>query len=1847
MDIFVPFPVNSDQSIHQRMLSALGTIQSNTGEVRDYISIFNHDVGALNNLLNNPSSIYAYHEDALRKQEDYNAALADSKSRWDSDDKQLEIGKSVIKSLSEHKKRFKYAVAKMESVKEKSNQLLDMLSLNSHSGDFWHHLDQLAAELDEKDKTHYLDALFGAAENLDAMDSGNRFDLLNALIGDLDNLSQEAVQKMARQKDNAGEYEKGDQYTLLVTELNSVVSKRQERLKYLRLDWQSQDIFVLANADDLLKMRQDLDNFKQFLKFIEKGVSIDAESPSDQKIKHIISLNKNRLDRLNKAIVQAMSWRIHAASLKKDLQFDDNQYALIKEIKQLVFLYDDAEALAPVSHLLGIPSQSLSTGMDFESFELLMQVIKESGNKSAINKWKHSKWVKDIENENFIPIERRGLNLIPQVLSPLISDKPGWSLGSWTRYYYFQTTQITNDILGWLRKKFLGKHSEFVTLLNESIYQIKKFSETIDQAKEDNKSLNLYHLSQSSAFKDALSIPHYIKAERLKGRSLKPSWTVGVLLKWVPFFNRVHTFLFFDIWNSTIDNALVSYKENCRNIAEKIIQDFEFSLFESIKNKVFLLPPNLLADIRRFVSEYGDAMMIAKFERMNQPIHILKKFKFLYPPADSENNRRLNEDSVHAFLSFARKYWSDEEYQAAEEVSKIILREKVPASDRELTELFHKTKVLYTSKTKEKEFMYFLKHIAHEYVFLTGDQGDNNSLKFLERFYPNAAKNWRNERIENLDDKFIFIHALLDIQPNFERKFNLSDQYDVGQAKLEYRLIGKYIQDLNLVRKNQAHYINTLCEKAHEYVKSYQGGNNEYREIILAIGQIQPTIASDYISTRLKWVFSHSDYSFDENATAFYLRAFKIPGMTDALCETIDRQFSGKPSHLDSLIDSLDNGQIKGVFLAKRLQYLMKNKSYEEIVATELFDDMSNNKVFISSMNDYFDKIIQDAIQKDDFKTLETDGFCHMIERFGSLVNKEAYRILRLKRLLATNDFERIQVYVNSLLPYVKNLNDDLITLDKGKKLLVSMYEEYVEDMYLNNQWHAHAQYLLEHFSMNLCPELLHKVRVLWLRKYLTHPQVFSELASMTHPTLDLKFHQDNKQIPNEDINLKQFYGAQIESVAALVNARLNRYTVNISDSMIQLLNRYLKDPGLKTLDNHHLYKKKMEDFQRARDIVLALKQSNYDLMFDLVDHFIEDHVGQQRLLDSEQSAARRTVIEYQASILESIYEAMFEQIRKEFLSSGQLFSSELKVKDQVLGRIMRRVYHSKLPDVWKTETLFLHENYQAAFSLLNKIQDNLVINNLHLLNISSEDAILLRRYLAKAVKKGLMSRVRLVMSILSDTDPLYLALEAFGDILTDTALRQSQIDIKAKVLSQFENKHNRFDKKVESLTQDIIARLKQGQPLKNLPLFVDKKSSLQITFIQALSPKVQQELQEMLSTRICLIMEAPMPEDELGAREEWECYSLLVEWLSSSSKLKKQIEQEVTPCVDRKLTEAREYFRALESTMDRVLSVESKEVHSAKEWGSYLSGQSKQMHMHLELNTDVLDKERQLLQLSMFTRLFGSHEQKCELDELLQNVLIRLRRAMMDGQSDPFREHCIKFAEKLVTLTGNKAQSEQCARLISLWNKFTAHEEMNIDTLKSMALKESLPVFLKKFDNDLFQYFIDKYHLSDGFVKFLEVKLRTWPYEDGHFDFTKVKKQHTLKDFKSWMEQHKVKKRFLTFGGKVNDRAAKKLYVAFCLSAQAHQIARILEQRIAANDLHTFNIKLFTDVLTDLNEKVNEDLGFSSKSLEKHFFEVMGVDIEYFVSWEERPTTLTSSNDGDEAIDSSMRIGSAKHAVH
>lgn len=1847
MKIFVPFPLDGNQAIRRRLSDALGSFQNSSGGVQSFIDMFNHDVEALNNILNKPPSLFQYQQEAHDREQEYNWAIQDSKERWHGDNINIGTGKSVIANLTTAKKRYLRAKAIMELKEQRSSNILEMAELEGNASNFWHALEKQAILLDKADKKRdYCDNLFLAAQSIDELDNGDRFDKLNSLVGDRAQVTADEIGQIIAALDSTDEQ---SNCTALIKELEGTIGNRQKRLKFLKKDWQAQNIFVLADSKDLLQIRKDLNNIKQFLLFIDKSLTLNPEDPVDQKILRVLGHNLEKLKTLNKALIQALAWRIHAGGIKEDLRFDDPYYAIIQEIRQLVFLYDGKTELDPVlPHLTGLKEELFSNAMDLSTFEQCSKFLKESKDASALRKWMGTKWVKDKDKQNIISVEAREQNLIPAALSEYIPKKPGWTIGSLVRYYFFQTTNIGKNFLDWLRRKYLGPHSEFITLFNETHYQIKIFCKKIQDPSNERFRLNLYSLSQSSAFKNAIEIRQFIDRAKSKGIALKPSWTFSVLIKWLPLINRHFTYLFYSTWEKLLNTSIGEYRKNCEFIAAKLIDNYKVSLFESIQKKVFLLPNNLLKDIELFIQEYGSKELLSKFRIINKPINILKEFKFLNPQEDDAAVRTLNEDNVHAFLTFAEKYWTEEEYLAAKEISKLILREWVPSSNADLTDLFEKTKVLYKSNEKRKEFMHFLKYLAREYTFLTGDKGDEESLKFLERFWPDAAKSWENERSENLDDKFIFLLSIFDADPHFEVDLTQTKLFDAGQIKLDYRLVDKYIQDVDV---KDEHYISDLLDKANGYVDKYDGSNNVYRSAVLNLGVHQPRLVMRYFEKRIGWLFANSTYQMTGGDKEFYLHACNNPQVRDALFDIIDERFTGQSDHLDELIDYINNPQMRGLYFAKRLQYMMANHSYQEILQTKIFESLSQNTTFIQEMNQYFNSIIQESLEAENIKMLESEGFCHMIERFGSSVNIEAYRILRIKRLLELNDFEHIQAYVQTLLLYVKDLDGELLHSEKAKALLRSTFEDYVVECEQAGEWHAHVQYLLKFFSMDLCPDLLNKVRLLWLKNYLLTPEKFSDTASIHRPTLDIRFHQENLQIPNEELDLTRFYGDEIQNVAKVIDQRLSQYSAGINENMLLLINRYLKDAGIKVQDQSNIYRKKMEDFQRAKDIIQALKHSKYELLFDLLDHFLIDYQGQKQLLSHKKTRYRKEIVDQQERILSSIYHEILEHVKLSLLSSGQIFNDQLDVKQDEIGKIVNLIIRSKLPESFKQQLIYLSKNNEEAHQLLESIQDNLVLERLHLFKIKTAEVELLRKFLSKPVKLALVRRMNIVQGFLMEDDPLHIALSAFKDILMleENAENNERLTEARQIISAFKGEQKKTNRHIRDLASDIIQKLNHNQPISDLALFSNSKSSLQITFIQSLELKRQLEIADALINKLKSLSKQEVLEDEQADRHEWQCLASLYSWLFSIEKVKQKLEAKITPIAKEKFPRAQNYIQDLEHAMDDIL----KGRQLSSKFKSWIAVKSNTLHMlpnGIQFTSDVLQHENHLIHLSMFIRLFGGEQEKQALDGLIQEVLVRLRRAMMQGQFDPFRQHCIKFADKLVTMAGNDVQQEQCAKLMSLWNKFTSHDEYSVGQLKTQALEESLPDFLTRFDTKLFSYFTDRYNLKEDFVHEMRSRIRGMSYKKDTLNFDEILAKIPFKNFKKMMVPKDNKFRLFTSIRKVDERAAKKLYVAFCLALQAHQVAWILSQRIEKNNLSSFNVGIFVDVLTGCKETLEEKLKFNSHSLDRHFSALLNIQKDYFVSWDkeaEQPTNTESiKHEASEEEDEVERIMS-KSLVH
>ncbi|MCS5708733.1 hypothetical protein CC99x_007430 [Candidatus Berkiella cookevillensis] len=1808
MDIFIPFPVESDQLIQERLSSQLGTFQDEAGKLKDYVSVFNHDVEALNNLLNKPPSIYSYYEKAVSLQTAYNESLAKAQTRWQNSEKSFEIGSSVIKDLTEQKKRFESAHAAMNAVEEKNLRIRGMLGLLPKEevyAHFWDKIESCANALDKNDRKNYKDAVWCAAKALDDYDKGARLGVLLPLLEQPETITKEYLIKKAIESDKG---EKGKTYQI-IEDVTSLISQRTTRLKNLKTDWLSQGVFAQASAKDLLKIKIDLQNFKSFLDFIENGIHLKRDFPTDEKIKNIISINKRKLARLEQNLLSAMSWRVHAASIGSNVRFDDNHFALMKEIRDLVFIYDQKEDLSIIQPLLRQNQASLSYDMDFATFQTLVKFIKRSDDEKAKSKWYLSKWVNGEKAESdFIPVVLKNNVLVPKELSAFIPDSQGFSLTNWIHFWFFQTHTIASDFLGWLKRKFLGAHSEAVLLINETIGQIKKFKTQLEEAKAQGKGLNLSFLSQTAAFQDALEIPDILIREKKRGESLKPSWTVGVLLKWVPFFNRHKNYLFFNIYHRLLEQSEFEMKKDGQLIAIQIVKDLEYSLFDNIKQKVFLLPQNMLIDIHRFLTLYGDASLLAQYNRIMHPINILKKFNFLHDIKPEEEFRSLNEDNVYSFLSFAKKYWTSQQYQAALLISGLILREKLPSTEDELTTLFQYTKFLFdfqNEKEAKKEFLLLLAYIAKQYVFSTGDKGDDAAYLFLKKFYPKGYQNWKDERNENLDDKFIFIRSLLDVSKDQEKNLDPQKQYDAGQIKLEYKNIGKYIHDLKSAQ-NEKPYMKLLYKLFQNYVKNYSGNNAVYEDIILSLGDVGLIV--EYSDKRFSFLLSHADQSITTKDEAqFFSNAVKIQEVTQKLYQILKERYDGSHHAFDQLIENMNHPAIYGIYYAKRLQYLIKNKNYQEVLdSKQLFDIVTHNPIFISEMNEYFDASVAHAIKKNNFSKIETLGFMHMIEKFGSLVNKEAYRVLRIKRLLEINDLQHTQIYVEALLKYIPDL-DSFLTLEKGKNLLAKIYTDMLKNLKENNEWRGHLQYLLDFFGVQQSKELLQENRALWLNLFLSKPDKFSEMASLGRPTLDLKYHYENIKIPTTETNLSQYYGKQLDAVFEMIVKRLDAMNEDMSDDVIRLIERYTKDTSFKTHPQFMLLTKKIEDAKRAQQIIQALEMGDMSLAVDLLNHFIEDFEGQKELMQFDSSILKKKITDYQQRVLEYLYICFVDKIQDEIILEQNSASKKLEKLNEQEFSYIEKIKISKFSVSVKERIQDLIQKRSQIFHAYQAIYHNMDIEKLHELVLNEEDAILLKYGVSKKMRSQLLVRIEVILGLVSPHDSLAISLNAFHKYLSSSGIELKTSSDLLNQLKLFRRTQTQYPELAEQLAQTLIERLNSNQSIRDLALFRDKNSTLQYTFAKYLSSKTKDALANALCERIGRLMQGDLHDafDIVFERNEWLTYSMLYQWLMASEKINtSRLEKELSKKSEKYLSNMMIAFSNLESTMDALLS--------KREALSTAPHFDKQVP--ISLDAKLLEKEMEFLKQCLFIRMFGNAAQTEEIDRLLEQVSKRLRQAFMSGEIDPFREHCIKYADKLLTIAGNQNQRVQCAKLMSLWNRYLASNTELLQVQKE-AMRDTVPVYLEQFEKNIYEYFIKKYKLDNNFLSCMFDLSKKIKLNEDLFDAKNILSAYSIHSFMNILKKYSQRSSRLGFGA-LKERDAQKLYIAFCLVIQAKQLASLSIKKLGDSSVRSFDIAHISGILTTTMLGLYKELGIKSNHFQRAMQMAICTDKDYFVSW-------------------------------
>ncbi len=1757
---------NESHETKARLNALLGTFVTEQGE-QNYFEAFNQAVNTINQLLEQPKSEVEKNQKSYQLQEEYNNALEVAKARWTNGEKEFGLVTSVAKELSARKKLYEQGLEDLITF-EKKVDIIDSFST-------------------------YEDPNSTAKED-------SPWSRLHKIACDIDKNEREA-KKWTKDKE--------------IPETNT----RESKLKQCRLSWQSQGILAKCNMQDLLNIEKEFDNIQAFIDYIEKAVPQSSTNRIDRNIRVSLSINKRILNRYREKCESTYHWKLQAASFAGNLRCDDSLLALTKALKLSVFDNVGLFDLESISDLLEVPKGTISFSMNFKQFGTLLKRFQSSSKAEALKKWLMSRWATNPDNENLIKVTAINGYLIPTCVVSLVPSTRGYTPGSWIRYWFFRTNEIMTGVWRWLRNKLVGHYQETATLVNESYRQISNFEILIKANRNLGNTLNLNYISESSAFLAGLELPNILNDEMKRGEALRPSWTMGVLLKWVPLFNRARSYNFFALWRNELTVAKQAIHDKCQNIAKYLVDDFESLLANSISQKSFLFPQGLMADLECFVKTYGTTDDFSRFKEISDPITILQKFDFLNPPVEKDNHRTLNSDAIFAFLRFAEKYWTQEQVTAVKAIVDIILRNKIPKNVSEDEQLKKSIICLLKDKDKSDIFKKLMEKIAIKYLFTTGDDNNDDAYHFLERFAPSAFETWKAKRIEDIEDKFILLNNILSTRVKREMDLSGEDIYEAGSTQLKYKNFALYLNDIiNADKMNGTHYKKLLTRQAEKYVRAYKGENARYADFLLKLcneGNID--LLKEYVKKRFTNLFelskSKEAISTTPQEYQFYAQFSKYPDLIAVVQNVINEKYQGQEAELAEEMLSFNHPEITALYFGKHVEYLVVNEQWQKLVRDkDLYKDFFNNPSFVKYLDNVFTQYFERLIKNEEWGKLESSDLSNVVEQFGNLQNKETYRLLRIKRLLKKNDTDSTKAYLSEVKPFLSGtLETTLITLPKAKALLLEAYAEHLKECQSKKKWEGHFQYFLEFFLPSENKQLLYDIRLLWLENYLCQPEKFADADVLERSFLEAKVHSDNKEVPNDETNIASFYGNEnLPYVRSLLMNMLDTVNDQLDDEHVRLIKYYLRDNAFNLEKSWPLFNKKFEMYQKGMKIAYCLKFGSFFDAVKLLEDFEYQVSGLETLNQESPDFIREQVIAYNKQITIKLMVIFYDCLKETIINPRlieKIDTTEFKEytktlvekQNSMVGIIDQSNLSSQVKEIVKN----LAVNANMTSSKLCQFISNLNFGKLHLIDFDEKDIEQYNVILSKAAQEAVVHRVQTIKEYLSEDDPLTSALEAFSLLLVDNYKSQKLKEKDLEILRRFGAIQRNYPEMANQMADKLIASLLSSEELTSYNIFKDPNGSSQNAFINHISGASKNKLITSLKSRIEELMITDIKSSISKQRTEWLCHGKLFEWLivdwsSQSTMLRMTVNQ----WAKESLIEATSAIQTLLDKFDNII-LKKNSLSVKPDAGEY----------HPDPQAVAL--QQNLLQKALFVRSFGDDEQKKVLDKMLAEIAKRQRRSMMSGLSGPFAEHCLDFTEKLLNLAGSEQQRKECIRLIKTWNRYHSG---SLKEVRSLAIEESIPKYIAEIDNSIYQYFIKKHNLSDEFTQLMRSKLEGINLKDEFIEPSQLLKAYPIASFLQLLTEHARTRTHGFFYSKPSENDAQKLFVAFAIAVQAHQLATIW-QKSKGNPQQGSMIFKPEDISRPLSLLVNNlskrfDIGRGE--FNRSITQAILKDSDFFASW-------------------------------
>ncbi len=1812
--------------IEQRLNELLGQFVDSQGVKQNYFDIYNHDLGVINHLLAHPPSESSFYQKAYESQEEYNQAMELAKKRWEKGNKEFDIGKVIVKDLATRKKQFQDTVEDLATYEQKLKDIESFSNAQEPQksalkrGSPWWQLQTIADEQDQADLNDITERLKAIAVKLDIKDKGERAALLEQITAMHTFDKKEDYKVWLLERASMLDKKDNKKRVGILNELFPLFAGRNERLKNLRSAWLAQGVLAKASTDDLIKLKEVIDNFSALMDIIEKPLT---SKPVDLKIKEQLTANRRVIELIMQQIEAAAVWRIKGASQYGNLRLDDALFVLRREFSQTVFQFDDVSVLNRFSDIASMAVDSISYGCSLQNFNVLHKLLQRSKNVKVQQQWLNSRWATNSDKRNLIEVTVQGNAIIPKVVAPSVPLKPHYfPPGAWIRYWFFRSNELLTGFWGWVRKIWVGISNEAVTLINETYRHVDSFEKTVRENRTEGKGFNLLFLGQSTSFLDALEIVPILAAEKQRTKEMVTKGVLGAILRWTPFFKVKLTSEFSETWLKELERAEKAIKDKSTKIASYIMEDFEDMLLDSIENKSFLLPANLMNNLEKYIQYYGSEADLKRLQQIASPLYVIRKFNFLVPPKNDDLFREIDDDNVTAFLRYAEKYWSEEQVTAVKVIVGIITRTNIPKNAAEDELVFEKVKCLIAEQDKRKVFTEVMTRIAKDYVFTTGDNGNDDCLYFLDRFASDAARTWRTHRSDNVDEKFTFINNLLIQESGAEKDLTSNEVQEIGATQFKYNSYDRYIKDIEIAeRESKARRMLLLKQQASAYIKKYSGDNLAYADLMFALSpeRVEPFVL-DYCEKRFMWLIEQDNLDnslgLSEADERFIATVKSYPNIIAKLVTLIKEHTDGADDQLSEWVLRFNAPTLTATYFNKRFEKMLNENKFRDILQDgDFYEQLLANPLFAKGVYETLSAKLSTYASTEDWDGLCSDHFFNVVEKVGTLQNKEAYRLLTIKYLLMMNNSNLTEKYITKLAEYVGAANlDKMTTLPKAKQLLIDIVSEHLQKLG-PNVWQGHAQYFIEFFIPKENKILRQNIHLKWLTEFIQSPQRFSGKAFVDRSNLDGKFHFQNRQVPSDTVNLTDFYGEDnISKVRKLIMDRLDNFSLNLEDDVIQLINGYFRDPVFNLHEDWPLYRKKRDLLAGAQKTIHCLRNGFYNDGIALLEGFYVQMTGAEALATIDTGRLTQQIVPYQQRLFKQISSVVTESCKELFINPILLESNEIddKVEDLALEKqqrtFMELLAKANLPASFKQEIITHYQNRSLCLSKLKAFTANLSFEKMHLITFDSNDLALFSKSLSIKAKRNLRIQVNTLKDYLNPEDPLTKALGAWQRLLKDNYSVENAKVADAAELNQYRATQKNYPKMAEDMAARLIAALDAHEELTYFPLFKETRVAYQS--MQYLTEATQQQLFTSVKSKIEWLLVHSDPVNAQFSRVDWSYHQKLLEGMlqaSTPNSFITQITTGISIWVNSCLSDVEKQLKTLLDELDT-------RAQSKNAAALFLDPTVKK-----DNQLSILEKEYLVLKKALFVRTFGSKEQTEKLDQLLNEVSRRQHLAMMKGASGFLVEHSLDFADKLLSTAGSDSQQEKSSEIAQKWNMYRSQPAQTaLQAIRKVAVNDALPGYIAAFDKGIYEYFVKKHHLPANFHTIMLDKMKEWDLGDALLEPERILKKHPLSEFLGILTPLAAKSSHGLLYSKPSTSDASKLFVGFCLSIEAHQLVKLWQNRQATNSAFdvTFKPADISGPLDKLVKQLIKKYNIGRGEFNKGLFKAIAKDSEYFASW-------------------------------